>query len=426
MLEWVQDVGGQWLINMGVDVARYVIFAVAVWLVLWVVLKGVLRGRKIRPDSPQPRQLVVEFLVSIRSIAIFSTIGLILFVLQRQGLLPGPALAAQWGVAWGVASLILMVIAHDAYFYWSHRLMHDPRLFRRMHRRHHRSHNPSPFTAYSFDLAEAAVLASFVPLWMIIVPTPWTTVGLFMLHQIVRNTLGHSGYELMPATRRGRPLLGFLTTTTHHDLHHAEAGWNYGLYFTWWDKLMGTEHPEYLARFASVAKRAPEGKPLAGVATKAAALLVLAVACTSFAPRPAEAQARPAINGRWATPGFGSIVELASCEKPAGAMCGRILWLWEGADPSGRVRNDAHNPDRGLRSRSLVGVEIVRGLKETAPGVWSEGALYNPDDGQTYSGTLRLINGSLELKGCAMGIFCQTQIWRRAREVVAAASGLAQ
>src|SRR5215469_6146336 len=29
------------------------------------------------------------------------------------------------------------------------------------------------------------------------------------------------------------------------DLHHQSFRSNFGLYFTWWDKLMGTEHPEY-------------------------------------------------------------------------------------------------------------------------------------------------------------------------------------
>lgn len=256
MTEWVQTIADEWLESTGVDIARYVVFAVSVWLVLWIACKRLLRSRKIREDTPPARQLVVEFLISIRSIAIFSTIGISMFLLEGAGLLPGPALAAEWGVVWAIASFVLMVIAHDAYFYWSHRLMHDPRLFRRMHRRHHRSHNPSPFSAYSFDLGEAAVMASFVPLWMIVVPTAWAVLGLFMLHQIVRNTLGHSGYELMPATSEGKPVVDFLTTTTHHDLHHAEAGWNYGLYFTWWDRMMGTEHPEYHLRFAQVA-----GKP---------------------------------------------------------------------------------------------------------------------------------------------------------------------
>ncbi|TPW01855.1 MAG: fatty acid hydroxylase [Alphaproteobacteria bacterium] len=244
-----------WLGSTFHDVSRYVIFAVGVWLTLWVVLQRPLAGRKIRADNPPARQMIVEFLVSIRSVAIFSTIGLATFLLDRAGWLPGPKLAASWGPAWFWGSLVLMIIAHDAYFYWAHRLLHRPQLFRAFHRRHHRSMNPTPFTAYSFDLGEAAVMASFVPAWMILVPTQWEVTGLFMLHQIVRNTMGHAGYELMPATKDGRPLFDWLTTTTHHDLHHAQAGWNYGLYFTFWDRLMGTEHPEYHARFAQAVRK---------------------------------------------------------------------------------------------------------------------------------------------------------------------------
>jgi sterol desaturase/sphingolipid hydroxylase (fatty acid hydroxylase superfamily) len=232
-----------------------VIFAVGVWLTLWVVLAAPLAGRRIREDRPPARQLLVEFVCSIRSIMIFSTVGLASFALFRAGLMPGPMIAREWGAAWFWTSLILMVISHDAWFYWTHRLIHDRRLFRTFHRRHHRSNSPSPFTAYSFDLGEAAINALFVPLWMLLVPTQWPAVGLFMLHQIVRNTLGHSGYELFPATRDGRPLLPWLTTVTHHDLHHAQAGWNYGLYFTWWDKWMGTENPRYLERFAQSVRR---------------------------------------------------------------------------------------------------------------------------------------------------------------------------
>jgi sterol desaturase/sphingolipid hydroxylase (fatty acid hydroxylase superfamily) len=38
-------------------------------------------------------------------------------------------------------------------------------------------------------------------------------------------------------------------------VRHAQGGWNYGLYFTWWDRWMGTEHPDYLARFAAASGR---------------------------------------------------------------------------------------------------------------------------------------------------------------------------
>ena len=244
-----------WLSGVVTDVSRYVLFAVGVWLALWVVLAAPLASRKIREGRPPARQLLIEFATSIRSIMIFSTVGLLSFGLFRAGLLPGPNIARAWGPVWFWVSLALMIVAHDAWFYWTHRLIHDRRLFRTFHRRHHRSNNPSPFTAYSFDLGEAAINALFVPAWMLLVPTQWPVTGLFMLHQIVRNTLGHSGYELFPATRDGRPLLPWLTTVTHHDLHHAQAGWNYGLYFTWWDKLMGTENPQYLARFAGAVRR---------------------------------------------------------------------------------------------------------------------------------------------------------------------------
>jgi sterol desaturase/sphingolipid hydroxylase (fatty acid hydroxylase superfamily) len=244
-----------WLRSVQTDLSRYVIFAVSTWLILWVVLAPLLRGRKIREATPPARQLFAEFGFSVRSIAVFSTVGLVTFVMARAGYLPGPKLAASWGPVWFWVSLVLMIIGHDTWFYWTHRLIHDPRLFRRFHRRHHKSHNPSPFTAYSFDLGEAAINALYVPLWMMVVPTPWGAVGLFMLHQIVRNTIGHSGYELFPARKDGKPLLPFLTAVTHHDLHHAQAGYNYGLYFTFWDKVMGTEHPQYLQRFAEAVRR---------------------------------------------------------------------------------------------------------------------------------------------------------------------------
>ena len=248
-----QSLAAFWAGDATVNLLRYAVFAIGVWLVIWVLAARLLAARRIRPERPPARQLIVELLISMRSIAIFSTSGTLLFAMERGGWLPGPKLAAGWGPAWAVADLVLMVVAHDAWFYWTHRAMHDPRLFRAFHRRHHRSANPSPFSAYSFDLAEAAVQAGFVFVWMTLVPTPWAVTGLFMLHQIVRNTLGHSGYELYPAGPGGRPLLDFMTTTTHHDLHHAQAGWNYGLYFTWWDRLMGTEHPEDHARFAAAA-----------------------------------------------------------------------------------------------------------------------------------------------------------------------------
>jgi sterol desaturase/sphingolipid hydroxylase (fatty acid hydroxylase superfamily) len=253
--EFWRGVPGEWLGNMVVDVRRYVIFALTVWVVLYWVLGFALRGRRIRPELASARQMIVEFLVSIRSIAIFSTIALSIYVFDTLGLMPLPHLAQHWGPVWFWVSLAAMILVHDAYFYWVHRLMHRRGWFRRTHRRHHRSNITTPFTAYSFDLAEAALMAVYVPVWLMIFPTPFAATGLFMLHQIFRNTLLHAGFELMPARRDGRPLFDFLTTATHHNLHHMQAPYNFGLYFTWWDRWMGTENPDYHARFAAAVRK---------------------------------------------------------------------------------------------------------------------------------------------------------------------------
>jgi sterol desaturase/sphingolipid hydroxylase (fatty acid hydroxylase superfamily) len=255
LLPIAADIGRHWLMGIQNDLTRYILAAPLAWLVICVLLAPLLKNRKIRPDNPPAKQMLVELFCSVRSVVVFSTVSLATLGLERAGLMWGTAFRESGSLVWIVASFVLTVVAHDAYFYWAHRLMHHPRLFRKFHRRHHRSHNPTPFTAYSFDLREAAVMATFTVIWLLMVPVAWPAFAVFMLHQIARNVLGHSGYELFPANREGRPLFDWMTTVTHHDLHHAQAGWNYGLYFTWWDRWMGTEHPEYHARFAQVVRR---------------------------------------------------------------------------------------------------------------------------------------------------------------------------
>jgi sterol desaturase/sphingolipid hydroxylase (fatty acid hydroxylase superfamily) len=57
---------------------------------------------------------------------------------------------------------------------------------------------------------------------------------------------------LHPAAFTPGRWLGWNNTTTGHDLHHELGRYNYGFYFRWWDKLMGTEHPGYPERFETI------------------------------------------------------------------------------------------------------------------------------------------------------------------------------
>ena len=116
--------------------------------------------------------------------------------------------------------------------------------------------------------------------------------------------------------------------------------------------------------------------------------------------------------GTWLTEGGKSRVRIAEC---GGALCGSIVWLKEPNDPAtGKPKVDKNNADAGKRSRPIIGVQIVLGMKPNGANKWS-GQVYNAEDGKTYSGNL-MLNGasSLKLEGCALGgLVCKAQTWTR-------------
>ena len=117
-------------------------------------------------------------------------------------------------------------------------------------------------------------------------------------------------------------------------------------------------------------------------------------------------------NGVWLTQTGGSRIRLADC---AGALCGTIVWLKEPNDPdTGKPKLDKNNSDASKRSRPLIGVQIVLGMKPAGAEKWT-GQVYNAEDGKTYSGNLTYTGGnSLQLQGCALGgLVCKSQTWTK-------------
>src|SRR5437762_3554437 len=77
-------------------------------------------------------------------------------------------------------------------------------------------------------------------------------------------------------------------------------------------------------------------------------------------------------------------VEVFDC---SGLVCGRIVWLSRPRTPAGQPDVDRLNPDPGLRPRPLCGLTIIWGLHPDGAGHWSNGWLYDPQDGNTYDVT---------------------------------------
>jgi sterol desaturase/sphingolipid hydroxylase (fatty acid hydroxylase superfamily) len=244
------------------DFLRYAVTASAVYLVLWKLLPaGVRRSRQIFDDGIKPGQMRRELAYSMLTVLIFAATGFGIFLLKQAGYTQLYADLSKFGWLYWVLSVALAIVLQDAYFYWTHRLLHQRWWFRHVHRVHHLSTHPTPWAAYAFHPAEALMHAAFFVLLVVTIPLHHAAAFAFLAHMIVRNCIGHSGFEVLPWRLATRGWLRWLTTVTHHHFHHARNGGNYGLYFTWWDRLCGTEDAAHRThgdmRFGLVAPKGP-------------------------------------------------------------------------------------------------------------------------------------------------------------------------
>jgi sterol desaturase/sphingolipid hydroxylase (fatty acid hydroxylase superfamily) len=224
---------------------RYLLLATITFVVCYFLLRKPLSKRKIQQAFPRMNDYARDIVFSLFSIIIFSSIAyLCIGVLKTKNhFLYGSM--GQVSVWYHIGSFIWLFFLHDAYFYWIHRMMHLPRLFKLIHLVHHRSTNPSPWTAYSFHPIEAVLEAGIIPLAAFLLPVHVGLFSLFMLFQIVYNIYGHLGYEFWPRSLASHSLGKWINTGVAHNQHHKMFKGNYGLYTLIWDRLFGTLRNDY-------------------------------------------------------------------------------------------------------------------------------------------------------------------------------------
>ncbi len=242
-------------LGYGFLTARYLIVAGLFALVFYAWRRDRRQPVKIQPRWPRAADYRREIGYSMLTFAVFVGVGL----LTHRGLLsPWSRLygdVGEHGWLWFWVSFAIVMLFHDAYFYWMHRTIHSRSLYRRVHLVHHRSTNPTPWAAFAFHPFEAALEALGIVLVPFFLPVHVGVLGLAMLVMTVYNAYGHLGFELYPRGFAAHPIGRWINTSVSHNQHHAEAKTNYGLYFLWWDRWFGTIHPDYEGAFEQVAAR---------------------------------------------------------------------------------------------------------------------------------------------------------------------------
>ncbi|MBD2231297.1 sterol desaturase family protein [Phormidium tenue] len=151
----------------------------------------------------------------------------------------------EYGLWYLGASYSAVLVLQDTYFYFTHRLFHHPKLFPWLHRGHHRSRYPTPWTSFAFDPLEAAVQALFLVGIVFVLPLHFITVIAVLTTMTVWAVLNHLGPDRLPALFPHHWLGEWVIGPAHHSIHHLKYAVHYGLYFTFWDRLLGTQDPNY-------------------------------------------------------------------------------------------------------------------------------------------------------------------------------------
>ena len=138
--------------------------------------------------------------------------------------------------------------------------------------------------------------------------------------------------------------------------------------------------------------------------------LTPAVLATLLLTFPLAGPALADLQGIWAMSDGKVTVKVDDC---GGNLCARIVDLKEPISKiDGKPKVDRENPDPAKRNRPLIGLSILIGMKPTGDNFW-KGAIYHPDDGKTYSATVRYDGRSMKVKGCVAGVLCKTNTFVR-------------
>ena len=117
--------------------------------------------------------------------------------------------------------------------------------------------------------------------------------------------------------------------------------------------------------------------------------------------------------GKWKLSDGSAIVEVY---QNGDVYNGKIVWLQNPTEADGTPAVDDKNPDAKLRSRKLIGLNMLSNLKKNG-GEYAGGSIYDPGNGKTYNCSMKVEGDVLKVRGSLdkRGLLGRTMDWFRVK-----------
>ena len=192
--------------------------------------------------SGRRQQIRKEIAWSLASALIYGApAGLLAWGWQTLGWTKIYSNISDYPIWWLPASVLVYLMLHDTWFYWTHRWMHRPAIYKTMHAVHHASRKPTAWTAMSFHPSESLTGAVLIPALAMVVPIHYGALLAVLTIMTVMGVTNHMGWEIAPRWLVHGRIGQWLITASHHQRHHDKYLCNFGLYFRFWDRICGTD-----------------------------------------------------------------------------------------------------------------------------------------------------------------------------------------
>jgi ring-1,2-phenylacetyl-CoA epoxidase subunit PaaE len=227
-----------------------------VFIIFWVVLAGFLSSRRIQTSKRAGFSQIKDEIYNTILVTIASTLFTgIIFYFKNEGWTKFYTDTGRYGWWYEVVAVIVVLLVSDGWFYWTHRLLHHPKIYKYIHAVHHKSLDTTPYTTFSFHPIEGVLNTVWVLPMVMVMPVSLFALGIVQIFGMFNNIKGHFGYELYPKFFATTFPFSMFVTGTNHNLHHTKYNGNYALIIRFWDVVCGTEIKETEEVFEAIHDR---------------------------------------------------------------------------------------------------------------------------------------------------------------------------